>query len=83
MANLISLVVPNFLTLWIGGSVGLPVVLDQQLVGAGQLGGLGVGGSPDGGVEHAEEPDDQTDDALSVKLEGKFKNAGKNIDPCL
>ena len=64
--HLIGLVVPDFVGFRIRS--GLSVVLDQKLVGSSQLGSLRVGGRPDGGVEDAEEPDDQSDDAFGVEL---------------
>ena len=66
-AYLVILVIPNFLRL--GICVCFSVFLDQKFVGSGQLGRLGTGSCPDGRVEHAQEPDHQTDDALSIELQ--------------
>ena len=73
MAHLLRLVVPNFLGFRVGRSVGLAVVLHQQLVGSGQLGRLRVGGRPDGRVEDAQKPDDQADYAFGVQLKDESK----------
>ena len=66
--HLITFIVPDFLGLCIRRSSGFTVILDKKLVWSGQFWGLRVGGCSDGGVENAQEPDDQTDDALCVEL---------------
>ena len=58
------------------------VVLDENILGAGEFGGLGVGGGPDGGVEHTQEPNHQRNDGLRIETRLHVLQHQKSCKQC-